>query len=214
MYFVSDVAHYTLQILESNVAITEEDVFAAATELDAAGTRPTQKAVRERLGGGSFTTIAAAMQRWHQRRAVPVATRIPLPESLSDAMSELLQRVWDCAVSEMDLRLRDERRALRDAHATHQQELADHLEALATLQAEHDATLAALEEQAQRVHSLELAHREALDHAIAAGARHAECSEALTEEREARREAQRALESHLSADYASNPRRQGRKARS
>lgn len=192
------------------MAVTEEDVFAAATALDGEGIRPTQKAVRERLGGGSFTTIAAAMQRWHQRRAVPAATRIPIPEPLSEATSELLQRVWDCAVAEMDLRLRDERRALREAHATHQQEFADHLEALVTLQAEHDATLAALEERAQRIQSLELALREALDRTIAAEARHAECTSALAAEREARREMQRAVDATLrSSAKARKPRRSG-----
>lgn len=182
------------------MAITEEDVFAAANALDAEGTRPTQKAVRDRLGGGSFTTIAAAMQRWHQRRVTPTPTRVPIPDSLSNSMSELLQQVWDAAVSEMDVRLLDERRGLREARAAQERELADMIEAMAVLQDERDAAKSTLEEQATLIQTLEREHRDALDRAIAAEARHSECAQALAAEREARQAAQRSLENALRAN--------------
>ncbi|MGY0503975.1 DNA-binding protein [Luteimonas sp. e5] len=182
------------------MALTEEDVFAAASALDAEGIRPTQKAVRERLGGGSFTTIAAAMQVWHQRRSAPAATRIPIPDVLSKSMEEATQQVWDCAVSEMDIRLRDERRALRDAHAAHALQVADYREALDTLQEEHAQAGRALEQRDQQIQALENELRDALDRTIAAEARLAECAAALTAEREARREAQSALKAALRSD--------------
>ena len=43
------------------MAVTREQIFAVADELDAAGQKPTLAAVRKALGGGSFTTISEAM---------------------------------------------------------------------------------------------------------------------------------------------------------
>lgn len=40
------------------MAITKEQIFAVADELDAAGQNPTLASVRKQLGGGSFTTIS------------------------------------------------------------------------------------------------------------------------------------------------------------
>lgn len=105
-------------------------------------------------------------------------------------------------MSEMDVRLLDERRGLREARAAQERELADMIEAMAVLQDERDAAKSTLEEQATLIQTLEREHRDALDRAIAAEARHSECAQALAAEREARQAAQRSLENALRANAA------------
>ncbi|KFA35857.1 DNA-binding protein, partial [Xanthomonas vasicola] len=51
------------------MAITREQIWAAADNLDAAGQNPTLVAVRKVVGGGSFSTIQDAMAEWKARRA-------------------------------------------------------------------------------------------------------------------------------------------------
>ena len=51
------------------MAITREQIWNAADEIDAAGQNPTLAAVRKAVGGGSFTTIQDAMTEWKARRA-------------------------------------------------------------------------------------------------------------------------------------------------
>ena len=46
------------------MAISKEQIFAVADELDAAGQNPTLANVRKQLGSGSFTTISEAMNEW------------------------------------------------------------------------------------------------------------------------------------------------------
>lgn len=49
------------------MAISKEQIFAVADELDAAGQNPTLANVRKQLGSGSFTTISEAMNEWRAR---------------------------------------------------------------------------------------------------------------------------------------------------
>lgn len=53
--------------------ITTERVHAAADTLAAQGESPTLMAVRQQLGGGSFSTISNAMKIWHTRNPAPAA---------------------------------------------------------------------------------------------------------------------------------------------
>jgi len=73
------------------MAITREQIWAAADELDAAGQNPTLSAVRKAVGGGSFTTIQEAMAEWKARRASREASiqQEPAPQIITD-----LKLVW------------------------------------------------------------------------------------------------------------------------
>lgn len=50
--------------------VTAAAVFEAASALAAEGRRPTNAAIRARLGGGSYSTIAPLLRRWHLSQAV------------------------------------------------------------------------------------------------------------------------------------------------
>ena len=72
------------------MAITKEQIFAVADELDAAGQNPTLASVRKQLGGGSFTTISEAMNEWRARKAnqtTPIHK--PTPTTITKKLTKL-----------------------------------------------------------------------------------------------------------------------------
>ncbi|MGF6613091.1 hypothetical protein OKW45_008079 [Paraburkholderia sp. WSM4175] len=50
------------------MAITKDQIWVVADELDQAGKPATLAAVRKAVGGGSFTTIQEAMFEWKAKR--------------------------------------------------------------------------------------------------------------------------------------------------
>lgn len=57
--------------------VTATAVFEAASAIAAEGRRPTNAAIRARLGGGSYSTIAPLLRRWHLSQAVGWADELP-----------------------------------------------------------------------------------------------------------------------------------------
>ena len=95
------------------MAITKDQIFAVAAELDAAGHSPTLAAVRKALGGGSFTTISEGMTEWKARK---VAKETPLrelaPPVIAERLAELGAEIWAAALELANGRLASEREAL------------------------------------------------------------------------------------------------------
>ena len=118
------------------MAISREQIFAAADALDAAGVNPTLAAVRKAVGGGSFTTIQDGMTEWKAKKAAKAAPlREPAPGSISERVQELANDVWAAALEMATARLEVEREALErgrvelDAARLEAAELADQLTA-------------------------------------------------------------------------------------
>ena len=116
------------------MAITKEQIFAVADDLDAAGQNPTLANVRKQLGGGSFTTISEAMNEWRARKASQAAPiREPAPASITEKLAELGGDLWAVALDMANNRLAAEREALeavrQETEAARQEaaELADQL---------------------------------------------------------------------------------------
>lgn len=116
------------------MAITKEQIFAAADELDAAGQNPTLAAVRKAVGGGSFTTISEAMSEWRASKTAQAAPmREPAPQAVTDKLAELGANLWGVALEMANTRLAAEREALEgvrvEMEAARQEaaELADQL---------------------------------------------------------------------------------------
>lgn len=79
------------------MALTKDDIWAVADQLDAAGKAPTLAAVRKALGSGSFTTISEAMREWREKQkqqAERVEAFGPVPPDLDDALRRFAQDVW------------------------------------------------------------------------------------------------------------------------
>lgn len=98
------------------MAITKDQIFAAADELDAAGQNATLAAVRKALGGGSFTTISEGMTEWKARKAAKESPlREPAPPAVADRLAELGAEIWSSALELANGRLATEREALEAA---------------------------------------------------------------------------------------------------
>jgi chromosome segregation ATPase len=97
------------------MAITKDDIFQAANELDALGQSPTLAAVRKHLGGGSFTTISEAMSEWKSKKtAKEMPLREPVPQGMQDQLSSLGGEIWALAMATANARLESERQSLED----------------------------------------------------------------------------------------------------
>ncbi|MDS4055357.1 DNA-binding protein [Accumulibacter sp.] len=95
------------------MAITKDQIFAVADELDANGQNATLAAVRKVLGGGSFTTISEAMTEWRERKAAKeTPLREPAPPSIADRLNEFGAELWSMALDLANRRLAAEREAL------------------------------------------------------------------------------------------------------
>ena len=118
------------------MAITRDQIFAVADEIDAAGQNATLAAVRKALGGGSFTTISEGMTDWKARKAAKeTPLREPVPPAVADRLAELGAEVWSAALELANGRLATEREALDaarrqlEADKTEAAELADQVTA-------------------------------------------------------------------------------------
>jgi len=111
------------------MAITKEQIFAAADQLDSIGQSPTLNNIRKALGGGSFTTISDAMSEWKGRKqAKESPLREPAPQALAERITELGMDIWAVALDLANGRLAAEREALdvvRGQLETEKQEAAE-----------------------------------------------------------------------------------------
>lgn len=96
--------------------ITREAIWIAADQIEANGKHASLAAVRKVLGGGSYTTISAAMQ---ERKQLPrtdlemLAT--PIPKALSERFGTLGEEVWTAALAHAHERWRERVQELEDA---------------------------------------------------------------------------------------------------
>lgn len=70
--------------------ITQEQLNAAADAIRAAGGKPTARALREQLGGGSMATVLRLMQTWQAGQIKPSAEEITLPPALTRALADYI----------------------------------------------------------------------------------------------------------------------------
>lgn len=95
------------------MAISKDDIFRVANEIDALGQSPTLAAVRKALGGGSFTTISEAMNEWKAKRGAKEApVREPAPQAVLEQLTEFGSDLWSLALSLANGRLDAERQVL------------------------------------------------------------------------------------------------------
>lgn len=128
------------------MAITTQDIHAAADKLAEQDIKPTLAKVRDALGGGSFTTISDAMSSWRQeQQADQQLQRVDLPNSINERLQALGAEMWQSANSLANERLAAEREALAIAQAAAAQELDEHKESIKTLELEQAELLEQLD---------------------------------------------------------------------
>lgn len=126
------------------MALTQDDIWQVANELDAEGMRPTLNAVRKKLGTGSFSTISEAMAEWRKNK-VSSTTSInqdPLPPAIVEALHSHAASVWQAATSLAEKRLDADRVQLATERQTAQETIKEATE-LADALAQENETLQA-----------------------------------------------------------------------
>lgn len=101
-----------------------QKIHAIADTLSAEGKRPTLSAIRDALGGGSYTTISDAMKAWPGRQAAP-SEPDTTPDVISKAGVELAAGLWKQAKAQAEAQLQAERVALDEVRAELEQETAE-----------------------------------------------------------------------------------------
>jgi DNA repair exonuclease SbcCD ATPase subunit len=127
------------------MAISKEQVFKAADELQAAGQKPTLEAIRKKVGG-SYTTLAPLLREWKAAQAaadVPMSE--PLPGSIAARLEDFGGEIWRVALELADSRLQGEREALEEARKQLEAERDEAVELADGLAAEVDALRAEVE---------------------------------------------------------------------
>lgn len=131
------------------MAITKEQIWAAAEELDAAGLNPTLAAVRKAVGSGSYTTIQEAMTEWKARRAAKAPNAAdPAPPAITERLTELGAQIWAVAQDIANARLSADREALaieREQLESARREATDLADSLSAELEEARARIAGLE---------------------------------------------------------------------
>lgn len=77
-------------------AATEKKVREAIEELHSQGVPITNKAVRDRLGSGSLSSIAPVVKRWKADQAM--AEQVQLPDAIAAVANEAIKRIWSTAI--------------------------------------------------------------------------------------------------------------------
>lgn len=141
-----------------------ENVRKAMEGLEAEGKKPSMRAVRERVGVGSFTDIGEAMRRIKEDRDRLNTVRTELPQVLQDKAGLLTLDLWTAAQEMANRAIEDVRRGCEMRVTTAENQASESLR-------EIDEADARIRDLTQRLAGLEKSERSASERAEAAEAR-------------------------------------------
>jgi alanyl-tRNA synthetase len=96
------------------MAITKEQIIAAADKIVANGQNPTMEAIRQELGSGSYSTISPVLAEWKTRQTT-APIREPAPIAITSRLTDVGTEIWAIALEMTNARLTAEREALDEA---------------------------------------------------------------------------------------------------
>jgi chromosome segregation ATPase len=132
--------------------LNEKSIIEMCEKLQSDGLNPTQNAVRDALGGGSFATIAPVIKKWREQlNENEQLINIVIPASVETALSTLGGQLWRSATSEAEARMTSEREALASARDELDKERADYNDAIATLEKESESKDTKINEITQKL---------------------------------------------------------------
>lgn len=134
------------------MALTQEDIWAAAHALEQAGAKVTLAAVRGSLGGGSFTTISNALAE--RRRVLQQRDRVaqePLPQTLVEKLESLGRDIWNAATHKANERVRMETEAFGRERAELERSRDELAEVATQTAADHDSATRRAQEVEQQL---------------------------------------------------------------
>lgn len=125
------------------MAITRDDVFAAAHAIADAGGEPTYLAIRDRLGAGSFSTIARHLKDWKAEgssRGEEGVVPKDIPAEFSAALTRFGAEAWRVAEAFTKTEIETARRTFEEKARDAESELERAAAAVDALQSELEAT--------------------------------------------------------------------------
>ena len=135
--------------------VNRDSVFEAADALVESGMRPTLQKVRDKLGGGSFTTLSKFMEEYRaQAEAKSHPIKEPAPEAISEQLSAVAAEIWATALSLANARLSAEREGLDQARAELEQSQAEAIELADQLSDENEQLKCSLSEREHLIKTL------------------------------------------------------------
>lgn len=106
--------------------LTEEEVHAAAEELQLNGGKVGSIEVYRFLGRGSLTTITNFLKTWHQEEKVTALPALTLlPEALKKSAEQLIVKVWAESQAIAEQEIKSQQEALRQAEALANEKIAE-----------------------------------------------------------------------------------------
>ena len=151
--------------------ITQEEVKVVADQLRATGAKPTARAVREALGGGSMATVLKHLQVWQGRQVRPPETQAVLPVGLQRALVDFIAQEVASAKVTLETDLVTAQQANQDLIAESERLAAalereqSTVESLQADKAELSGRLGQLTKDLEDVRAEAAAQREAAEHA-------------------------------------------------
>lgn len=106
--------------------LSEEEVHAAAEELESNGVRVSSIELYKHLGRGSLTTITNFLRTWHpEENATSLPNLTILPETLKKTAEQLLVKLWTESQELAEKEINTQREALRQAEALAKEKIAE-----------------------------------------------------------------------------------------
>src|SRR5438105_8243741 len=107
-------------------AITYEQVAAAADAMKTAGSKPTSRAIRERLGNrGSMGTINKLLQSWKTGQERQIANALALPAVLQRAILDFMDQELTSAKATLEAELAEQQQEAADLATENERQAAD-----------------------------------------------------------------------------------------
>lgn len=96
------------------MAITKQDVYRVANEINKEGQKPSAVEVRKRLGTGSYTTITAALKEWVKPEEEDQDELEPMPDEFEEKIMQAGNDLYAIAVKIAQEQFEEERKAWAD----------------------------------------------------------------------------------------------------
>ena len=87
--------------------INYQAIAAAAESLEKLGVEPSVRAVRDKLGGGSNTTVTPLLRQWKEARAARLSSNVQLNPAIGDLILAQIAEVATQASNDANIRAKD-----------------------------------------------------------------------------------------------------------
>jgi predicted RNase H-like nuclease (RuvC/YqgF family) len=141
--------------------VNQEIVNETADALTAEGVEPTIILVKDRIGGGSYTTIKRFLDKWQEQRVESATPTPEIPQEVLSKGNEAARAIWNVASREAQKEVEAIKNNASAEVTSAKNKLDEAVSEVARLEKFHDDHVAQIELQQARIRDVELALSEA-----------------------------------------------------